>query len=116
MVQVSRVRCQRSEIHVRGMVFAGLTVLLRLEAHHRQGVVLLLARHAHLHDVHFYITLAEIHVGQARQEQVLTIGEEDCTHDLVQSVVKAYVTTRVHLQQPSIGFQSGEDHGKGRVG
>ena len=52
---------------MRQVMFAGLTVLLRLEGHHRQGVLLFLAQHAHLHDVHFHKTLAEIHVGQTRR-------------------------------------------------
>ena len=55
------------EVQIRRAIFAAATVLLSLEGHHHQGVLLLHPRYAHCHDVHFHETLAEIRVGQTRQ-------------------------------------------------
>ena len=44
---------------------------------------------------------------------MIAIGEKVGTHDFDQSVVKAHVASRLHLQQPSIGFQSHHDRWKG---
>ena len=58
---------QGLEVQIHQVIFAAVTVLLSLEGHHHQGMLLLHPRYAHCHDVHFHETLAEIRVGQTRQ-------------------------------------------------